>query len=173
LSARARSNLYTVGADGTGTTQITSDGRSADPVWGARGIVFDRERLRTPSPPIDQIWLMQPDGTGARQITHTHAGLFADGLVPIAVSADGTRLAAEFGGEDTSVGYSVSLLTGHATDLAVAHGSVSAWGISRDGRSVLITVRESRAAVKIETIPFSGGHPTPLIAHGDYPSWDQ
>jgi Tol biopolymer transport system component len=175
LSGTAAINIYTVAADGTGTKEITTDGRSADPVWGARGIAFDHERLRKGYAPLDQIWLMQPDGQGRRQITHTKVGLLVSGLVPLAFSSDGTRLAAEFEGEDTSIGYSVSILSGHVTQLKVGNKSVSAWGISRDGRSVLISVggfENPASDGKIETIPFSGGRSTPLIAHGDYPSWD-
>jgi hypothetical protein len=174
LSATAGTNIYTVSADGTGTKQITTDGRSADPVWGTRGIAFDHEHLRKGYAPLDQIWLMQANGTGRKQITHTRVGLLVSGLAPLAFSADGTRLAAEFGGEDTSIGYSVSVLTGRATQLKVGNESVSAWGISRDGRSILISVggfEQPANRGKIEEIPFSGGHPTLLIAHGDFPSW--
>jgi hypothetical protein len=175
LSATASSNIYTVAADGTQSKQITTDGRSADPVWGTRGIAFDHERLRKNYAPLDQIWLMQPNGRGRKQITHTKVGLLVVGLVPLAYSAGGTRLVAEFEGEDTSTGYTVSILTGHATQLKVGNESVTAWGISRDGRSVLIAVGGFEAPEsqgKIEEIPFSGGHPTLLIAHGNFPSWN-
>jgi Tol biopolymer transport system component len=174
LSATASTNIYTVAADGTGTKEITSDGRSADPVWGSRGIAFDHEKLRKGYAPLDQIWMMQPNGSGRRQITHTAVGRLVAGLVPLAFSADGTRLAAEFEGEDTSIAYSVSVLTGHATELKVGTKAVTAWGISPDGRSILIAVggfEEPPNRGEIETIPFSGGHPSLLIAHGNFPSW--
>jgi hypothetical protein len=175
LSASAGTNIYTVAADGTGTEQITTNGRSADPVWGVRGIAFDQARPRREGP-LDQIWLMQPHGTGRRQITRIAVGPLESGLAPLAFSADGTRLAAEFEGEDTGIGYSVSLLTGRATQLKVGNEAVSAWGISRDGRSILISVggfEQPANRGKIEAIPFSGGHPTLLVAHGDFPSWDR
>jgi len=175
LSATAATNIFTVAADGTGTTQITTDGRDAAPVWGTRGIAFVHERLRKGYAPLGQIWLMQPNGSDRKQITHISVGLLAEGLVPLAFSADGTRLAAEYEGEDTAIGYSVSVLTGHATQLKVGNQAVSAWGVSADGRSVLISVggfEQPASRAKIERIPFSGGHPTPLIAHGNYPSWN-
>jgi hypothetical protein len=174
LSAKAGTNVFTVAANGTGRRQITRDGRSADPVWGTRGIAFDREKLRKDAP-LDQIWLMAANGTHRRQITHVAVGPLVEGLVPLAFSADGTRLAAEFEGEDTSVGYSVSILTRRATQLKVGHEAVSAWGVASNGRSVLISVGGFEAppsTAKIERIPFSGGHPTRLIAHGNYPSWN-
>jgi hypothetical protein len=156
--------------------QITTDGVSADPVWGARGIAFDHEQPRTGYAPLDQIWLMQPNGTDRKQITHVHVGRLVEGLVPLAFSANGTRLAAEFEGEDTSIGYSVAILTGDATQLKVAGKAVSAWAISRNGRSVLISVGgfdEPPSEATIASIPFSGGRPSTLIAAGDYPSWNR
>jgi dipeptidyl aminopeptidase/acylaminoacyl peptidase len=176
LSATAATNIFTFAATGTATTQITTDGRDADPVWGTRGIAFVHERLRKRNAPLGQIWLMQPNGTHRKQITHVQVSLLAEGLVPLAFSADGTRLAAEFEGEDTSIGYSVSILTGHSTQLKVGDAAVSAWGISSSGHSVLISVggfEQPPSKAKIERIPFSGGHPTRLIAHGNYPSWNQ
>jgi Tol biopolymer transport system component len=175
VSGTAATNLFTVAANGTGTKQITTDRRSANPVWGKRGIAFDHEKLRPGYAPIDQIWLMQPNGSHRKQITHTNVGLLVQGLVPLAFSADGTRLAAEFEGQDTSIGYSVSILTGHSTQLKVGNLAVSAWGISRSGRSVLISVggfMQPPNQGKIEEIPFSGGHATLLIAHGNFPSWN-
>ncbi len=175
MSATAATNLFTVAANGTGMKQVTTDGRSANPVWGKRGIAFDHEQLRPGYAPLAQIWLTQPNGSDRRQITHTSVGLLVEGLVPLGFSTDGTRLAAEFEGQDTSIGYSVSILTGHSTQLKVGNLAVSAWGISRSGRSVLISVggfMQPPSQGKIEQIPFSGGHPTLLIAHGDFPSWN-
>jgi Tol biopolymer transport system component len=176
LSATAGSDIYTVARANPAPKQITHDARSLNPVWGPRGIAFDHERLRKGFAPLYQIWLMQANGSARRQITHIQVGPLVVGLVPLAFSADGTRLAAEFEGQDTSVGYSVSILTGHATQLKVGTNSVSAWGISRDGRSVLISVggfEQPSDQGKIESIPFSGGHPTLLLAHGDVPSWNR
>ncbi len=176
MSATAATNLFTVAANGTGMKQVTTDGRSANPVWGKRGIAFDHEQLRPGYAPLDQIWLTLPNGSRRRQITHTSVGLLVEGLVPLAFSADGNRLAAEFEGQDTSIGYSVSILTGHSTQLKVGNLSVSAWGISRSGRSVLISVggfMQPPNQGKIEQIPFSGGQPTLLIAHGNFPSWNR
>jgi len=175
LRETAASNIFTVAANGAGRKQITTDGRSASPLWGARGIAFDHGRLRKGFAPLDQIWLMQPNGRHRRQITHIQVGPLAEGLVPLAFSADGTRLAAEFEGEDTSIGYSVSVHTGHATQLKVGNQAVNAWGITRSGHSVLISVGGFMAPAsrgKLERIPFFGGHPTLLIAHGNYASWN-
>jgi hypothetical protein len=174
LRATAPTNVYTVSPTGTGMKQVTTDGVSSNPIWGPRGIAFDRARLRKNLFPLDQIWLMRSDGSRRRQITRIRVGPLVSGLVPIAVSANGTRLAAEFEGEDTGIGYSVSLLTGRATQLRVGTQSVNAWGISHNGRSVLISVGGFMSLrARLERIPFSGGHPTTLIANGNDPSWNQ
>jgi Tol biopolymer transport system component len=168
-------NLYTTDPTGSTITQITHDGVSLNPLWGARGIAFDHERLRPGYAPLYQIWLMASDGR-SHQITHVTANKLVDGLVPLALSADGTRLAAEFEGQDTFNGWVVSLLTGSATQLLPASRmNVSAWGISRDGRDLLIAVGGFESppdTATVEELPFAGGPPTPLIPHADLPSWN-
>jgi hypothetical protein len=176
MSFTAKTNVFTATPEGTQTTQITTNGRSSTPVWGARGIAFDHERLRPGYAPLDQIWMMEPNGSDPRQITHVKVGPLVEGLVPLAFSADGTRLAAEYEGTDTAIGYSVSIESGDATQLKVGNQAVSAWGISQDGNSVLISVggfMNPPSRGKIEQIPFSGGPATVLVGHGDYPSWNE
>jgi hypothetical protein len=177
LSPTAATNIFAVSPTGTGTRQLTTDGVSSNPVWGARGIAFDRARRRgRNAAPLNQIWLMSSAGSHARQVTHLRVAPLESGLVPLAFSGDGTKLAAEFEGEDTSMGYSVLVATGRATRLRAGKANVSAWGIARDGRSVLVSVGGLQAPPsrgKIEAIPFSGGRPTLLVAHGNYPSWDR
>jgi hypothetical protein len=53
---------------------------------------------------------------------------------------------------------------------------VTPWGISRDGKRVLVDVGgfEGPAnAGKVESLSFAGGSPTILAQHGNVPSWDQ
>ena len=45
---------------------------------------------------------MNPDGSARRQITHTKVPALLEGLVPMQFSSDGTRLLAEYVGQDTS-----------------------------------------------------------------------
>ncbi|HEV3054645.1 MAG TPA: hypothetical protein VGX45_08340, partial [Solirubrobacteraceae bacterium] len=111
-----------------------------------------------------------------QQITHTNPGLLVSGLAPIAVSADGTHLAADYGGQDTDSGYAVNLVTHKVTQLRAGQQNVTAWGISRDGQRVLVSVggfQQGPSTGKVETMPFGGGAPTLLVAHGDDPSWNQ
>jgi Tol biopolymer transport system component len=92
-------NLYRAGPNG-GVTQLTRDGRSLNPVWGARGIAFDRLTRRRGNAPVYQIFLLSAGR--ARRITHLRVPPLLDGLVPVAVAAGGTRMLAEYVGEDTS-----------------------------------------------------------------------
>jgi Tol biopolymer transport system component len=179
LSLGSPTNIFTVTPNGTTRRQLTTDGQSLNPVWGRLGIAFDRERTpATGYSPLYQIWFMRSNGSHREQITHTHVGLphLIHGLVPLALSADGSRLAAELEGQDTSRGYAVSILTRRSTQLEASGHSVTAWGISRDGRSILVDVGLLFGAPdqsSIEQIPFFGGAGTPLIAQGDDPSWNR
>ena len=172
--ASAAQNLYSMAADGSGAvSQLTHDGRSINPVCGARGIVFDRVTPRKNGPAY-QLALLH--GSQTTQITHMKIPELLQGLVPLAVSADGTKLAAEYEGEDTSEGYSVNIVTKTVTQLVVGKQENSAFGISSNGARVLVSYGgfegPSTHAV-IATMPFGGGTPTVLIHAGYQPSWSQ
>jgi hypothetical protein len=55
-------------------TQLTTDGQATAAAWGPAGIAYGRADIGH-----SDIWLIQPDGSGARQITHTSAS-----IVPVA-----------------------------------------------------------------------------------------
>jgi Tol biopolymer transport system component len=171
----ARSNLYTSDPTGTTVTQITHNNRSQQPVWGKRGIAFSYTTNRgKQQAPVDQIYLL--NGGHTTQITHVHPGPLEDGLVPIAVSADGTRLAASYVGEDTDFGYAVNLVTHSVKSLVVKSQAVTVWGISRDGKRMLVDFGGFENAVSagtVESMPFGGGTPTVLAKHANLPSWNQ
>lgn len=173
-SANPSVNLYSDNPAGTKRTQLTHDGHSGNPVWGKRGIAFDRIKNRPKWAPAYQIYLLRHGHF--QQITHTKPGLLVSGLAPIAVSADGTRLAADYVGQDTDSGYTVNLVTHKVTQLRAGQQNVTAWGISRDGKRVLVSVggfQGPPSTGNVETMPFGGGKPTLLVAHGDNPSWNQ
>jgi len=92
----------------------------------------------------------------------------------MAVSADGTRLAAKLAGQDTDQAWSVNLVTHSLHKLAAG---LTADGISRDGLRVLLEsmygLTSSPATSKIETMPFAGGWPTKLVAPGGGASWNE
>jgi hypothetical protein len=171
--AAATTGVYAVSVP-AGRVKRLSDGLY--PVWGSRGIVFDRQRSRThngtPTFPSYQLFLLA--GTRLTQITHVSVSRLGEGLVPVAVSADGTRLAADWVGQDTDQAWSVNLLTHHLHEFSAG---LTAAGISHDGRRVLLETMFglifSPATSRIETMPFSGGGPTVLVARGGDASWNQ
>jgi Tol biopolymer transport system component len=173
----APTNLYMYSATKStaSTRPLTTDGRSVEPVWGKRGIVFAHVSLRAhQQAPMYQLFVLK--NGHSTQITHMKIGSLVDGLVPVAVSADGAHLAAEFEGTDTSAGYSVNLVTHAVKQLIVKGQEVSAWGISRDGKRILVDFGGFENPPQdgtLETVPFSGGSPTTLEAHADFGSWDQ
>ena len=168
--------IYTVNADGTGRTQITHDARSLNPVWGPNGIAYDKERFRGDDAPAFNIWLMNRDGAHPTQITPPPSGSLVDGLVPLAFSANGSRMIAELEGEDTSEGYTVSVAAHTAKPIKVAHHtSVEANGISRDGKTLLVTLdafENPTAEGAVATIPFPSGRPNVRATHAGFGTWN-
>lgn len=174
LSSSAKTNIYVSGPEGAGVKRLTNDGRSLNPVWGPRYIAYDRERPRHDGPAY-QIWLRSPSGGAPKRLTNVPVAQLLAGLVPIAFSADGSRLVAEFGGEDTSEGWTVLVPSGRAHRMLVHGRPVMAAGISRDGFSVLVdenAFEDPPSAGRVAELPFTGGPSTVLVAHGSQASWN-
>jgi hypothetical protein len=169
-------NLYTSEPDGSGLHRLTSDGRSLNPVWGPKYIAYDRERTRKLSPEY-QIWLASPSGGApVRRVTHIPVDALAQGLVPLAFSANGNRLLAEFEGEDQSDAYAVNVLTGRARAVTVHGRSVLGAGISGSGSTLLVEEDQffgPPSGARIATIPFAGGHSHVIVAHASQGSWNR
>jgi hypothetical protein len=171
----APTNLYMSEADGAGLHRITSDGHSLFPAWGPKYIAYDRERMRSLSPEY-QIWLATPAGVRVRKLTHIGVGSLVQGLVPLAFSANGSRLLAEFVGEDTSEAYAVNAVSGRAREVAVHNQMAQGAGISADGSTLLIDVgsfEQPPSGGRIEEVPFAGGHAKVLVGHGAQASWNR
>jgi hypothetical protein len=169
-------NLYVSEPNGSGLHRLTSDGRSLNPIWGPRYIAFDRERTRHESPEY-QIWLLSPSGGApVRRVTHISVDPLAQGLVPLAFSASGNRLLAEFEGQDQSGAYAVNVITGRAREVTARGRSVLGVGISSDGSTLLIdenALFEPPSKARVATIPFAGGRSHVIVAHGSQASWNR
>jgi hypothetical protein len=169
----AKINLFSSGPTGSGRVQLTTNGTSLNPVWGAKGIIFDRETARgADSAPQYELWLLA--GGHARQLTHMRVGTLVEGLAPLAVSASGNRLIAEFVGQDTSYAYAVQISPLKVRQVSVPHQYPQGAGISPDGSTLLLDAgafENSPAHGEVETVPFGGGRATRLVA-GASPSWD-
>ena len=173
-------NIYITSATGTGTRQLTHDGRSEYPLWGLRGIVYSHETPRPKNPyPKLQLWLIQPTGSGARQLTHIPVATPLEGLTPISMSADGTHLLANFvGPQDHTEAYTVDLTGPKAPaprDLTGQGNGNIGDAISNDGKTILLTrgMADNPAPLSIQTIPWSGGKPTTIVTLGAYASWNR
>jgi hypothetical protein len=176
LSPSAPTNLYLSNPDGTGVQRFSSDGRSLNPVWGPRYIAYDRERPRRNDAPVFQIWLRAPTAASARKLTNVPVRSLVSGLVPLAFSADGSRLLAEFEGQDTSEAWTVSVPSARARRLAFGRRQLIGAGISRDGRTILIdqgSFEEPPSSGRVVAVPFAGGRPQVLVAHGAQASWNR
>jgi hypothetical protein len=169
-------NLYVSEPNGSGLHRLTSDGRSLEPVWGPRYIAYDRERARHLSPEY-QIWLVSPSGGApVRRVTHIAVDALAQGLVPLAFSANGNRLIAQFEGQDQSGAYAVNVITGRAHEVTVHGRAVIGAGISSSGSTLLIdenALFQPPSKARVASIPFAGGHSHVLIAHGSQGSWNE
>jgi hypothetical protein len=170
----AHVDVYVVDVDGSGTHRITHDGRSLWPVWGPTQIAFTHERLRRNDAPVYQLRVMRPDGSAVHQLTHLRIPRLLSGLTATAWSADGSRLLAEYGGQDTSEAWAVDVASGRAHDLTGRFDGVIGTDLSADGTTVLVQrgYFDDPRHQSIATIPFTGGSATVLVRHGSAPSWD-
>lgn len=174
------SDIYTVPVAGGTPVRITNNRRSTAPVWGPSQIAFARTfkvRGRREDAPKSNVWLMSPDGSHARPLTHQKAPFLLSGPSPLAWSASGAQLIAEFGGQDTSYGEGVDPRTG-AVHLLARRKSVAlqlvASGISRDGSTVLGATGglDPSSPHNVVSVPFAGGTPKVLVRGAFAPSWN-
>lgn len=167
-----------VGGAPAGTPKrITHDERSETPVWGpANRVVFVRlvDAKKRKYGPKNELYVMAPDGTGVRRLTTTKVDPLLAGLEPIAFSADGTRLLAEFSGQDTSYAETVDPVTGRATPVVRAEerGFVGA-RLSADGSTILGATGgyDPESRHDVVTMPYGGGKATLLARNADDPDW--
>lgn len=174
------SDIYTVPVAGGAPVRITSNHRSTTPVWGPAKIAFARTfkaRGRREDAPKSNVWLMNANGSQARQLTHQKAPYLLSGPAPLQWSASGAQLLAQFGGQDTIYGEAVNPSTGTARPLSsnksLAYGLIAA-GISRDGSTVLGATGgfEPGPGHNIVSVPFAGGPVKVLIRNAFSPSWN-
>jgi Tol biopolymer transport system component len=174
-----RSDVYTVATSGGKAVQVTRDHISQDPLWGPAGkIVFVRllgARQRVYGPK-NELYLMNPNGSGRKRLTHTAVDPLLQGLVPTAWSADGKRLLAEFEGQDTSYAVSVNPRTGAQRPLGeIGEQGFVGTALSGDGTSVLGFTGgfEPGPNHRVATIPYGGGKVNTLVRNAFEPDWSR
>jgi Tol biopolymer transport system component len=158
---------------------LTTDHRSSSPLWGPNErIVFVKhlgEKSRKYGPKND-LFLMDPGGRGVKRLTHTEVAPLLSGLSPTEWSANGSRLLAEFGGQDTTYAVTVSPKTGAERALTKERevGFVGT-ALSKDGRLVLGSIGgfEPGPGHKVVSIPYAGGKPKVLANNASEADWSR
>jgi hypothetical protein len=162
--------------------RLTYDGASDFPVWGTDGIAFNRQVRRGRFPHnawgADEIWRIDPDGGGGRRIARPPArslGSGITGLAPVAWSRDGRRIVAallnEFGGPP----YAVNTRTGAVRRIGSYGYAAWPFGLSRDGRRVLVEDRKYERldrSQRVEIVPYAGGAPVVVARFAGSPTWN-
>jgi hypothetical protein len=150
-------------------------GRIAAPVWGADAIAFGAMR-RTGKHSTYDVAVVQPDGSGFRQVAHFRPTADLFGPTPAAWSADGKRLLAGMEGLDAWVAresYAVDPARG--TVRLIAH-SVSPAALSRDGRYVIGQTGDAEttglAGSNVVRVPWGGGAKKILLRQAVEPSFN-
>jgi Tol biopolymer transport system component len=171
------SDLLVVPVAGGLPTVMTTNHRSVDPVWGTAGIAF--VRLRKPPRRGDafkqDIYVVDPATKIARRITKTKVPFLLSGLDPVSWSADGTKLLAEFGGQDTSYAETVDPATGAVRRVGRRSDGLVGYDLSADGSTILATTGgyDPGDPHDVVTIPYTGGTPTVLIKSAFSPAWNR
>jgi Tol biopolymer transport system component len=174
-----KSTLYREGIDGTGKVALSHDNISAYPLWGPKGQIVFARQLGAKSRkygPANQLFVMNEDGQQISQVTHTKVDPLAQGLVPVAFSANGARLLTEFGGQDQGYGVAVSLVTGGEKKLTDdPETGFQGSGLTADGSTILGTtgLGFGPSHPKIVTMPWGGGPEKLLVANAYFPSWSE
>ncbi len=152
-------NIWSVSL-GHPSTQITSNATNQYPVWGPRGLLYQHAN--------------KAGKTFLDRYVNGHSStLMKLDAWPVAISGDGTRLAAESAA--CGVVWPVSVNLSARKMVHRFPTSFAPYGISPSGGSMLISGAKPRGDCGgprsvIETVPFSGGRPT-FVADGTDPSW--
>jgi hypothetical protein len=159
--------------------RLTRDHNSSHPLWGPNGkIVFVKavEGKKRRYGPKNELFLMNPGGTGVKRLTHTKVDPLLQGLFPTDWSANGRRLLAEFEGQDTSYAVTVNPRTGAQRPLLNPEESgFVGTDLSADGTTVLGYEGgfDPGNRHNVATVPYRGGEPTVLIENAFEPSWNR
>jgi Tol biopolymer transport system component len=172
----APSDLYSFDIATKSRRRITRDRKSLNPLWGANGVIHDRQKARQNDAPSYNLFEIQPDGGSLRRITSLHSVPLVSGLVPLELSANGKRLLAELEGQDTRAGFAVNPSNGKVRLLGkgLENGFVAA-NMTADGRTVLGNTGGPTPDGKhnVVTMPYRGGKPTVLVRHATDPDWSR
>lgn len=159
--------------------RLTKDRRSSQPLWGPERIVFVKtlDGKKRKYGPKNELFLMSPQGKQVKRLTRTKVPPLLQGLFPTDWSANGSRLLAEFQGQDTSYAVVVNPKTGAQRPVAgTGESGFVGTDLSADGSLVLgfnggfdVGLRNN----KVQTVPYGGGKPKTLVKEAYEPSWSR
>jgi hypothetical protein len=170
------SDLFTAAVAGGAPVRIATNNPALSPVWGPQYIAYSQARLRKLDAPVFQIHRVNPDGSANTVMTHTRVPKLVSGLTPTEFSVDGTRLLAQFGGQDTSYAVAVDPVTGAERVLGPkSERGLFATRLSKDGQVVLAASGgfDESGHSDVVTIPWTGGKTTVLVRNANEPDWDR
>lgn len=174
-----RSDVYRYAIASGATKRLTKDHNSLSPLWGPTGkIVFVKQlgAKQRKYGPKNELYLMNPDGSGVKRLTHTKVGALLQGLYPTQWSDNGSRLLTEFGGQDTSYAVAVDPKTGSQHPVYKAGETIFVGtALSGDGTTVLGFVGGYEPGPKhnVVTVPYTGGKPKTLVKQAFEPDWSR
>lgn len=174
-----KANLRAVPVAGGAFRRVTSDGRSLYPLWGPQRIAHVRYsrptgRFRKQDGPKFNIWTVAGDGSARAALTRDNAPFLLTGLVPLAWSADGSRLLALFQGQDIVYPVSIDPATGKQRVVGRRKDAIFPTALSKDGSTVLgFTGFLGVGRVNVVTVPYAGGTPRVLVAKAENPDWNR
>ena len=175
-----RSDIFRAPTDTGRPTPLTTDHRSQYPLIfpADERIAFvklvDAKRRRYG--PKNEIYVMRSDGRRVRRLTRTKVDPLLTGLVPIDLSDDGTRLLAQFGGQDTSYAQAVNAVSGRQrpVEKRLERGLI-ATAVTADGRTILGATGgyEPDAEHLIVAVSWGGKRVRVLARNGFNPHWNR
>jgi Tol biopolymer transport system component len=174
-----RSDVYRIPVAGGAPVAITHDHNSLAPLWGpGETIVFvkllgAKQRKYTPK---NELYLMSPNGTGVKRLTHTKVGPLVQGLFPTQWSESGNQLLTEFEGQDTSYAVTVNPRTGAQRVVDKKGGQQGGFvgtALSANGKTILGFTGgfEPGPNHNVVTTPYAGGGLRILVKNAYEPDW--
>jgi Tol biopolymer transport system component len=161
--------------------RLTNDHKSQDPLWGPNGQIVYVKLLGAKQRrygPKNELFLIGEKGKGGKRLTHTTVDPLLQGLYPTQWSGDGSRLLAEFEGQDTSYAVTVNPKTGAQRALDKRNQGETGFvgtAISKDGTTVLGYTGgfDPGSAHNIATFPYGGGRAKVLVKNAFSPAWSR